>query len=281
MGFLLALLVLAPLIWALLGAPDVPMVTPWLAHHLPEQTAGSPVAPVPTMLALAVGMALAMGRPRRATVHVSTVAHEFGHGLTAAVLGGRVERVIVRPDGSGSAHTSGRGGVRRFVSCGVGYLSPGLLALASVRAVESGWAVAWLGYLVAVLAVMLVLVVRSWWGVLVALVLAGLGWALVQLAPATVVSLALIVLAGVLAAGGVRDALDQWRARRGPSESDAHTLASMTGLPTGFFAGLHILAALALAVAVAAVPLTVPKEPTTTDAAGLTARALELAAGQR
>jgi hypothetical protein len=117
--------------------------------------------------------------------------------------------------------------------------------------------------------------------VLVALVLAGLGWALVQLAPATVVSLALIVLAGVLAAGGVLDALDQWRARRGPSESDAHTLASMTGLSTGFFAGLHILAALALAVAVAAVPLTVPKEPTTTDAAGLTARALELAAGQR
>lgn len=28
MGFLLALLVLAPLVWTLLGEPDVPMVTP-------------------------------------------------------------------------------------------------------------------------------------------------------------------------------------------------------------------------------------------------------------
>lgn len=261
MGSLLAVLVLAPLVWALLGAPDVPGVTAWLAEHLPELTASGSPDTVPTMLGLAAGMALSLGRPRRATVHVSTVAHEFGHGLTAAALGGRVRRVLLNRDGSGTAHVlPGRGAVRRFVGSAIGYLSPGLLALATVQAVVAGWAVAWVLYLLAALAVMLVLVVRSWWGLLVALVLGGLGWAALQYAPATVIAVAVMVLAGVLAAGGVLDAWEQWRALDTDVDidvdTDADAMAAMTGLPAGFYAALHILGALALAAAAVAVPLT-------------------------
>lgn len=60
---------------------------------------------------------------------LSTVAHELGHGLTAVVLGGRLEHFVIRPDGSGTAFTSTGGGelVRALVAAG-GLVGPAIVA---------------------------------------------------------------------------------------------------------------------------------------------------------
>lgn len=251
-----ALLVLVPIGWALAGAPGASSLVVWAGEVLPGEVSSS-LAPTQVLLAAVVaGTLLGMGRAQRATTHVSTVAHEFGHGVAAAALGGRVDRLRMHRDGSGLAQATlpGRRPVSRFVVSAVGYLAPGLLALASMRASLAGVAGIWVAYLVVVLAVMLLLAVRSWWGVLLTVALGGLGWALVALAPDVVVVLAVAGLAGVLAGGGLVDAVVQWRTR-GRGASDAGGMARQTGLPVGLFAGAHVLSALALAVVTVTLPL--------------------------
>jgi hypothetical protein len=256
MWSLLALAVLAPIVWALAGAPATPELVERLSRALPVDVTAASVSTSALVVALLLGALLGIGRAQVATTHVSTVAHELGHGLAAAALGGRIDRLRMHRDGSGVAEATlpGRRPVSRFVISAVGYVAPGVLALASIRAALAGAAVLWVAYLVAVLAIMLVLAIRSWWGTLLVVVLGALGWALITLAPAPVAVLAVAALAGVLAGGGLVDALVQWRGRaRG--RSDASSMARQTGLPVGLFAGLHMLLAASLAVVTVALPL--------------------------
>lgn len=256
MWWLLALAVIAPIVWALAGAPAAAERIGWFDRTLPVDVLSGSVSTAAVMVAVTLGAVLGMGRAKVATTHVSTVAHELGHGLAAAALGGSIDRLRMNRDGSGTAHATlpGRRPVSRFVVSAVGYLAPGVLALASMRATLAGAAVPWVAYLVAVLAIMLVLAVRSWWGALIVIVLAALGWALVTLAPGPVVAVAVAALAGVLAGGGLVDAVVQWRGRA-YGRSDASSMAGQTGLPVGLFAGLHVLLATALAVVTVTLPL--------------------------
>lgn len=256
MWSLLALVVLAPVVWALAGAPAAADLISWADDVLPVPVSSGVATTGALMAALLVAALLGMGRAKVATTHVSTVAHEFGHGLAAAALGGRIDRLRMHRDGSGLALATlpGHRPISRFVISAVGYLAPGVLALASIRAALAGAAGLWMAYLVVVLVLMLVLAIRSWWGALLAVVLGGLGWTLVALAPGVVVVLAVAGLAGVLAGGGLVDTVVQWRGRSsGPS--DAASMAQQTRLPVGLFAGLHVLAALALAVVTVTLPL--------------------------
>ncbi len=257
MWLLLSLLVLAPVAWALVGAPAAPQVSAWVDASLPLLASPHTVSTAALLGALLAGTVLGAGRAKVATTHVSTVVHELGHGLAAAALGGRISRLQMRRDGSGAAHTRlpGPSPVRRFVVAASGYPAPGIVAVASVQAVLAGIAGLWLAFLVAVLAVMLVLAIRSWWGALLAVALGGLGGAVVALAPATAVVLTVAGLAGLIAGGGVVDAVAQWRTRRGGRASDALTMAQQTGLPAGLFAGGHLLLATALAAATLALPV--------------------------
>ena len=256
MWFLVALLVVAPIGWALAGAPAVPGVLEWTEQQAPELARRATLNPIALGAAALVGAGLGAGRARMTTTHVSTLAHEFGHGLTAAMLGGRVRRIRTHRDGSGAAYTALPDGrpLSQLLVAAMGYLSPGVLALASMRVADAGLATLWVAYLVVGVAVMLVLVIRSWWAVLTTLGLAASGWAVVVFAPDAVVTVLVAGLAGVLAGGGTVDAWDQWRARRGPSGSDAATMAAQTGLPVGLFAGGHLLMASVLATATLTVP---------------------------
>lgn len=255
MWFALAVLVLTPLAWALAGTPGAPALASWLADAAPALAEPAAVESPALLASVAVGTLLGLGRARGATTHLSTVAHEFGHGITAAALGGRITRLRMHRDGSGIALTSLPAGrpARAFAVSAAGYLAPGVLALASMQATTL--ARLWITYLVAVVGVMLVLAVRSWWGALLALGLGAGGWAVVVLAPPTFAALAVAGLAGVLGGGGVADAVAQWRGRSTTPRSDARAMARQTGLPTGLFAGVHLLAGVALATASLTQPL--------------------------
>ena len=62
-------------------------------------------------------------------VWLSTVAPELGHGLTAVALGGSFDRLIIRPDGSGTAFTAGTGtDLAHALVCAGGLVGPAIVA---------------------------------------------------------------------------------------------------------------------------------------------------------
>jgi Peptidase M50B-like len=248
---LLAWAVLVPLGWAVAGAPALPdpgWPTDSLDGVWSYAGARVPVASAWLIGAGLLGAVAAVGRSRAAT-HVSTVAHEFGHSLVAALFGARVTGIRLHLDGSGTAHyrMSGSRPLMRGLVALAGYLAPGILAIACARAAAAGAGPVWLAFLSLVVAVMLPLAIRSWWGVALALGLVGAGVAVLGFAPPAAATVVVAALAGVLAGGGVLDARSQWRSRRARNGSDAASLAEQSGLPVGLFAGLHVTAAAGLA----------------------------------
>lgn len=256
-GFVLSLVVLAPLVWALAGTPAADAVAGWAQENAPAVATTAAVPSTALLAAVVAGSVLGGGRARVATTHVSTVAHELGHGVTAGLLGGELMSVHMRPDGSGVAYTRMRRNrpVAGFLVAAAGYVAPGVVAVASMQAVLAGLTGLWLAYLVTVAALALVLTVRSWWGALVVLGLGALGWAVLALAPPSAAPLLLAGLAGVLAGGGVVDAVGQWRMRATDTSTDAASMAAQTRLAAGIFAGFHLLAAVGLASAAVTLPI--------------------------
>ena len=250
MWTVLALLLLTPILWALLGAESLGFPDASVSQHLPGWLTTPELVSTTTLLvALGVGVVVGVGRGRAATTHLSTLAHEFGHGLVAALLGGRIDRITLARDGSGMAHFAfpGRRPVRRFLVSFTGYLAPGVLGVACVQVALSGFGSAWLAYLVVLLGVMLVVTVRSWWGAFIALFLGAAGWALLALGSGWLAVVVVAGLGGALLGGGVVDATGQWRVTRTAVATDAASMATQTGLPARFFAGLQLVCATALA----------------------------------
>ena len=78
------------------------------------------------LYALPVGRALAWP-----LVLVSTLAHELGHGLAAAILGGRFESLVIYQDASGAAYWSGSlGRVATATVAAAGLVGPAAAAFA-------------------------------------------------------------------------------------------------------------------------------------------------------
>jgi hypothetical protein len=122
-----------------------------------------------------------------------------------------------------------------------------VFGVASVQVALAGLGTAWLAYLAVLLGIMLVLTVRSWWGVLMALLLGAAGWALLALGSGWLAVVVVAGLAGAMLGGGVLDATTQWRLTRTAVTTDAGAMATQTGLPARFFAGLQLACAVALA----------------------------------
>ena len=164
MWTVLALVLLAPVGWALLGAEPIRAWEPWAEQNLPGWlTAPVVVSTQAVVVALMVGVLLGLGRARVATTHLSTLAHEVGHGLTAALFGARIDRIILARDGSGMAHFSFPFGrpVLLFAVSFAGYVTPGVFGVASMQVALAGRGTVWLVYMMVLLVTMLVLVVGS------------------------------------------------------------------------------------------------------------------------
>lgn len=251
------LVILAPIVWALLGAEPIPAADPWINEHVPGWlTTPVSVSTTALLVAMGGGVVLGVGRGRAATRHLSTLAHEFGHGLTAALFGGRIDRITLARDGTGMAHFGfpARRPVRRFLVSFAGYLTPGVFGVAGVQVALVGLGSLWLAYVVVLLGVMLVFTMRSWWGALVVVLLGAAGWALLAWGSGWLAVVVVAGLAGAMAGGGVVDAIGQWRMTRSAVATDASRMAAQTGLPARLFAGLQLACAIALAAATFALP---------------------------
>jgi hypothetical protein len=257
---LLALAILAPIVWALAGMPPLEALEPWLDEYLPASLTTPQVASTSAvMVALILGLGLGVGRARAATTHLSTVAHEFGHGLIAALLGGRINRITMQRDGSGMAHYQfpRRRRVGQFLVSFAGYVAPAVFGLASLQAALAGLGAIWLAYIAATLGVMLLLAVRSWWGALLAVGLGAAAWGLMSAGVGAVPTLVVAGLGGVLLGGGLMDAVDQAASLGRSQRSDAWSMARQTGVTPKLFAGTQV----AVVLAAAAVALILPIHP--------------------
>jgi hypothetical protein len=183
---------------------------------------------------------------------LSTLAHELGHGLTALVLGGRLQALLLWSDGSGMAAYSGRFGTASMalVAAG-GLLGPPLAALALLLAGRSSRAAhAALG----LFALLLVACVLLWAGNLFTvgycLVLAALLGLLAWRASPAVSQVVCVFLAVQLALASFSrsDYLFTAEARTagGAMPSDVAQIAHALWLPYWFWGGLIAFASLAL-----------------------------------
>ncbi len=206
------------------------------------------------IVAAAVGLAVVVTPAWRVSRGWVTVAHELGHALAAIVAEGRVRRIRVERDTSGVTEWSGTAVDRRIPRGFVawwGYPAPGMGALLVAVTVAVGHAVVGLGIIAVASLAVLVVWIRSAWGVTLVVVVgvvAGAGaWA--GGTTATAVSVGLATLWGV---GGVRAAAAAApRARRGDG-SDQATLAENLFLPVAFWSATMVVMAVALAAGAAA-----------------------------
>ena len=168
--------------------------------------------------------------------------HEISHGLAAVATGGAIEKIVVTSDLGGACYC---GGGDAFLTLSAGYLGSllwgaALVLVAARLGRKSSWITGTIGVLIGLVAV---LYVRNPFGLLFGL---GFGAALIAaaryLSPAVNerVLWALGLTSCLYAVLDIKsDILDRPELR-----SDARMLAEMTGVPTVFWGGLWIAAAL-------------------------------------
>ena len=202
-----------------------------------------------TVLLYVVPGADIVGRP---LVWFSTLMHELGHGLTALVMGGRFERLVMYADASGAAtHAGAYSAFDRAVIAAGGLLGPPLAALALFLAArrDKSAHVA-LGVLALFLGIACVLWVRNVFGFAFVGVLAGLLALMAWKAPARAaqVTTAFLAIQLTLSTFSRSDYLFKDTAETGVGTfpSDTAQIAQALLLPYWFWGGL--IAAISLAV---------------------------------
>jgi TM2 domain-containing membrane protein YozV len=187
-------------------------------------------------------------------VLLSTLAHELGHGLAAAVLGGRFEALRMYPDASGVATWSGPlGRIGVATVAGAGLIGPALAAfcmLAFGRTPRGARMM--LGCVGTGLVVVALLVARNPFGFVFILLLAGTLIAVAtrsdRLAQMTVVLIAVQLALAVFSRSDylfTRTAMTS----AGPAPSDVTVMASALFLPYWFWGILCGALSLALLAA--------------------------------
>lgn len=192
---------------------------------------------------------------------LATWFHEMGHGLTAALLGGEFNNLVLRPDTSGFAtyhHSGDFGTLRRAMVSSAGYLGTaavGCVLLALRQRVSVQRASLWV--LSAALLLSLVKVLRwpsntfsqdfSFWmplfGAVVVVAWAGAAAWVSRRGSPTSLAFLYNLIAAQTALNAVTDARDLYFVSQ---HSDADTLASLLLLPSWIWATLWLATALAL-----------------------------------
>jgi hypothetical protein len=238
--FLLALV--AGCLYILAGAPYIP-------DSLLTETLGNRFV----LLAFAAcGMVLSATSAWRWLRFPVVLIHELGHAAAAVLLGGRAQRIVLVKDGSGHAvyQLPGQFRVLRRVPASLaGYWAPSVVACVAAIAATGGLArvLVWISALAA--GGMLVLLVRSRWGAIVAgsVLLASAGAA--RLLPGAVLTVIVACCAGILSAGAVRSAYVQISADD-IERSDAASIAAELHVPARAVAWVQLFGCSLAVVAV-------------------------------
>lgn len=173
--------------------------------------------------------------------HAVTAVHEVGHAVVALCVGRTLSTIRINRDASGEAVSVGRArGPGVVLTLAAGYPAPTLVGLGGLASVRAGRVELWIVVMVAVLAVM-VLVLRGAFGfVVVATMLVGLvavlHWARPETGAVVVASFSWFLVFGAL-----RSTLDLWG--HDGTQSDAHALRQVTGVPAVFWVCLFVVLA--------------------------------------
>jgi hypothetical protein len=236
-----------------LDNPPVPTsvrVTVSVAHEVWRRalrTQAAPSAAVITGTAIVALLWVAVPGLWRRSRHLVTAAHEGAHGLAAVASGRRLSGIRLHADTSGLTLSRGRAtGPGMVVTAAAGYAGPALLGLGAAYLLKIGRAVGLL-WLVLTLLVLMIPLIRNWFGVLSVLATAFGVFAISWWGGATAQSVCAYVGAWFLLFAAPRPVLELQRARhRGAArDSDADTLARLTHIPGLVWVGLFLLITLA------------------------------------
>lgn len=220
-----------------------------LVRVLAEREQRPPAWLLLTTAAAAV-LAVVPRRSWRLTRVLVTVAHEGGHAVAALLTGRRLAGIRLSADTSGVTVSSGpRRGPGMVATAAAGYVAPALLGLGAAAALGAGYVAATLWGTLALLAALLLQIRNPYGALVVVLVGAGLGtvsWA----GPDDVRTAAAYLLAWLLLLGAPRPVVELHGRRRAgrARDSDADTLARLTGVPAVLWAGLFLAVTLAALV---------------------------------
>jgi hypothetical protein len=190
---------------------------------------------------VALAVLVVAWRPARMLL---TVCHEVGHALVALLTGRRVQGIRLHSDTSGLTRSRGAGrGIGMALTLSAGYPSPAVAGLASAAAIERGHAVGLLWAMVA-LSVVLLLVIRNWFGVLTIVAIGGGLAAASWYAPPVVLGWVACGLAWLLLLGAPRVVIEAFR-EPANGASDAAQLAALSHVPRMLWKGLWFAGTLA------------------------------------
>ncbi len=175
-----------------------------------------------------------------------TVVHEAGHALVAVLVGRRLGSIRLHSDTSGLTVSRGKPrGPGMVAMLAAGYLAPAVLGLVAALLLADGRSVGLL-WLLVVLAGVLILWVRNFYGLLVLLLGGAAVLLLTWYGDGTVQSVAAYLIAWLLLLAAPRPLVELLTAgrRRGRS-SDPDQLAGLTRVPAVLWILLLLLANLA------------------------------------
>ncbi|HAQ64687.1 MAG TPA: hypothetical protein DCR43_02335 [Bacteroidales bacterium] len=177
---------------------------------------------------------------------LNTLVHESGHALAAILMSGKVVRVELFADLSGTTHTVNSGKIASFVVGFTGYLFASAFAWFSCLLVHASMGRWLIVMLMAMALINLVLYVRNGFGMLwLAMFITGCGLVLSK-AGIEWQQFFAIVLMVLLLADSVMSAIDLTviSFRTSKKAGDASLLSKITGIPAQLFALVFVAIAL-------------------------------------
>jgi Peptidase M50B-like len=179
----------------------------------------------------------------RRSRYLVTIAHEAAHGVVAAASGRRLSGIRLHADTSGLLLSRGRSsGPGMFFTAAAGYVGPALFGLGAAYLLREGHSVAMLWAVLILLALVLALI-RNWFGLGLVLA-AGLGvFAVSWWGSALLQSCCAFAGAWFLLVAAPRPVIELQSARRRKAapNSDADTLARLSGIPGLVWVGMFLV----------------------------------------
>ena len=175
--------------------------------------------------------------------HLVTIAHEAAHGLAAAASGRRVSGIQLHADTSGLTLSRGRAsGPGMLFTVAAGYVGPALFGLGAAYLHSVGHSVGLLWALLVVLVGVLV-AIRNWFGLWLVLAASVVVFAVSWWGSAPLQSWCAYSGTWFLLLGAPRPVVELQSARRRgmAPNSDADTLARLSGVPGLVWVGVFLI----------------------------------------